>query len=73
MPDNTHLDANILIVDDQDVNLHLLKSLLKAILSVSDQTETEGALVRTTTNVPADLWRPAIIADVGMAADYGPG
>jgi len=29
MPDNMHLDAKILIVDDQETNLHLLKSVLK--------------------------------------------
>jgi len=28
MPDNMHLDAKILILDDQDANFHLLKSLL---------------------------------------------
>lgn len=44
MPDNMHLDAKILIVDDQDTNLHLLKSVLKKanytnIMTISDPRE----------------------------------
>lgn len=44
MPDNMHLDAKILIVDDQDANLHLLKSILKKanytnVMTISDPRE----------------------------------
>lgn len=44
MPDNISFDAKILIIDDQETNLHLLKSLLKRsgynnIVAISDPRE----------------------------------
>jgi putative two-component system response regulator len=44
MSDNMHLDAKILIIDDQNTNLHLLKSVLKKanytnIMTISDPRE----------------------------------